>query len=129
MNLRSIFLSIFFLLPLHMFASLTGTYTAIGVGPSGQEYTAEVVIVKNDSIYTIYWVFEDLSIDVGTGVRQGDSIAFVFQENFSTPYGVQLYHIECHTLLGPWARFGATKEGFELIEKISDETVIPILVN
>lgn len=106
--------------PVCMFASITGSYEVVGVSPESLfEYNANLEIERNDSVYTAVWTFPDGSSDIGTGVRQDDGIAFVFNENNSSSFGVQLYEIRGDVLSGPWVRFGATESGYETAEKVS----------
>lgn len=125
MNLRSIFVSVFFLFPIYMFANITGTYEVVGFDPLTGDYTGTLVITKQDDIYTSFWDFSGGSTAVGTGVREGDDISFVFDEDGGASFGVQLYEINCHTLFGPWVRFEAVESGFETSTKISNHTNIP----
>lgn len=109
-------------LPASMFAHITGTYEVSGTDPStNQEYFGTVVIQKLDSVYTAHWSFTGGGFDTGTGVQKEDCIAFVFNENNSDSFGVQLYEIGEHSLKGPWARYGADQKGFEKLKRIDLE--------
>lgn len=110
----------FCLLPLSLFAYLSGTYEVDGIlAGTDQPYSGTVVIERQDDhIYTARWVFTDNSVDLGTGVRDGDALSFVFFEESTSDYGVQLYKIEGDVLKGPWVRYGATEKGFEKLKKI-----------
>lgn len=119
MRLRTIFSTILFLLPFYLSAHITGTYELNGFDPdTNQSYTGTVVIERQRAIYTATWTFDGGNTDIGTGVRKDDSISFVFLESNSNTAGVQLYEIDGHTLKGPWARFGATRRGFEKLKKV-----------
>lgn len=107
------------LAPVYMFAGIAGTYEVVGEGPDSLiEYNATLVIEKNDSVYTAVWTYPNGTSDIGTGVRKDDSIAFVFNENNSSSFGVQLYEIHGHVLTGPWVRYGATESGHETAERV-----------
>lgn len=115
----------FLLFPIYMFAHIPGTYQVSGFDPAtNQNYTGVLVITKEDSIYTANWTFTNTT-DTGTGVRNHDSLAFVFNENNSSSFGVQLYEIEDDTLRGPWVRFGATEKGFEKATKLFEASPQP----
>lgn len=120
MKLPSVILGLCISLPLYLAASISGIYEAEGHGPTNDPYTAIVHIDKvSDTVYNILWKFEDGSIDVGTGVRQSDSISFVFYETNRNSSGTQLYSIDSHhTLEGPWVRLGALNNGFEKLKKL-----------
>ena len=121
MNVRTLFLIIFFLFPVAIFAHITGAYKVSGVDPqTHQKYIGIVIITERDSVYTAQWTFAGGSTDVGTGVRKGKFLSFVFEEDGRNSFGTQLYKIDGHTLKGPWVRIGADKKGFEKIKKIYD---------
>lgn len=121
MNLRTFLASIFILFPVFMFAHVTGTYHVSGFDPvTNQNYTGTLVITKAGAIYTANWTYSGGNTDTGTGVREDDSIAFVFNEEGTTNYGVQLYEIHCDTLKGPWVRYQAETKGFESAVKVSN---------
>ena len=118
MKLRTIFAAVLFI-PVYMFASIAGTYEVAGVDPlSFSKYNATLVIEKNDSGYSAHWAFPDGSFDNGTGVRHDNSIAFVFNENNSSSFGVQLYEIHGDLLKGPWVRYQAAQSGYEIAQKM-----------
>jgi hypothetical protein len=119
MKLRAMFSIFFILSPLFMFAHITGTYQVFGFDFATQQpYTGTVVIQKQNATYTAIWTFDEGGTDVGTGVKHDDSIAFVFNENGSANYGVQLYEIDRHSLKGPWTRFGTDTIGIERIVRL-----------
>lgn len=126
MKLHTVFLTIFFLFPLYMFGSITGTYESIRIGPMNEIDTGVAYITKRDSIYSIIWTCKDGGSAVGTGVRNGDSISFVYKEDDSEFFGVQQYKIGKHTLTGPWVLFETTDAGFDFLKKISNDTSLPI---
>ena len=121
MSLRSILFTFLFILPVTMFAGISGTYKISGFDPkTNQKYTGTVVITRSGALYTGNWIFSDNSTDTATGVREDDFISFVFTEIGSNPviYGTQLYEIDGDTLKGPWVRANATRRGFEKIKKV-----------
>ena len=118
MKLRNALLSLLFILPVTMFASISGTYKVEGFDPSTQsKYTGTVVIQKRGQTYSAIWTFPSGNEDIATGVRKGDHISFVFQEHPTNDFGVQQYEIDGDILKGPWARFGINQKGFEKIQK------------
>lgn len=118
MKICPLILSISLILPVSIFAHITGTYKVSGFDPdTNGKYTGTLHITKNDSIYNLIWYFKD-STDYGTGVRKHDSLAVVFNEDNSNSYGTSLYEIEEDTLKGPWARYGASSKGYETAKKI-----------
>ncbi len=128
MKLRSILFSLFFALPVAIFAHVTGTYNVSGNDPVSGKYTGTLTIDQNGDIYSATWVFPNTSeVDTATGVRKGNTLAFVFSESglagglrVKTPgfFGVQEYEIQGDTLKGPWVLYQATQKGFEVAKKI-----------
>jgi hypothetical protein len=122
MNLRSTLLSLF-MFPVCVFAGVTGNYTVEGHDPANVEYTGTLAITKSGSVYTANWSFSDGHTEFGTGVRNNDSIAFVFSEaKPGAVSGVQLYAIRGDVLEGPWVDQGATEKGFERATKVHDHS-------
>lgn len=111
-------------LPVYMFAGIAGTYEVKGFSPNHVPYAGTVVIAKvSEGIYSATWTFDDQSIDLGTGVRKGSTLSFVFHETSTNTDGTQLYEFgPGKTLRGPWIRFGATEKGFEKLRKIHDSS-------
>jgi hypothetical protein len=77
--------SLLFLLPvISLQAGIAGTYEVKGKeANSKHHYTGMVTITKNPNgnqqpTYTALWTFDD-GQDIGTGIRDGDEIAFVFK--------------------------------------------------
>lgn len=120
MKLKNFLAFSFLALPIYAFAHFTGTYEVSGFNPfTNSHYTGQVVITKNDDhVYTATWTFDGGGSDVGTGVRKGDDLAFVFEEGSSGVFGVQLYDFDGHHAKGPWTFFGGTAEGHEKLKKI-----------
>lgn len=118
MSLRSVFLSTFFLIPLSIFAHITGLYEVSGFDPdTKQNYTGSLEITFEGEVYLAKWTFGS-TIDTGTGVKKGGSLSIVFNEGNSNSFGTQLYEIKSHSLKGPWARYGHESKGFEKAKKI-----------
>lgn len=128
MSLRAILLSTLFVLPVTLFAGITGTYKVSGVSPATHEkYKGTVVISQSGHVYNAIWTFSGGNTDTGTGVRKDNFISFVFVEGqpavstLAINSGVQIYEIEGKTLKGPWVRINGTRRGFEKITKIHSE--------
>lgn len=126
MSLRTSLLAILFALPMFAFAcaEIPGTYKVVGVDPVSGPYTATLVIQKEGSVFTAHWKFSETSSDEATGVRRGDCLSFVFNENGSSSFGTQLYKIKDETLQGPWVRFGATSKGVETAFRVGEDESI-----
>ncbi len=128
MKVRSILFSLFFALPVAIFAHVTGTYNVSGNDPLSGKYTGTLTIDQNGDIYNATWIFPNTSeVDTATGVRRGNTLALVFNEGglvaglmqkSGLSFGVQEYEIEDNTLKGPWVRYQATQKGFEIAKKI-----------
>lgn len=117
-NMRSILFTLFLFGPVALFCGIVGSYKVEGFDPqTNSKYTGTLVITKSGNVYSATWNFNG-NTDTATGVRRGDSVAFVFREGNSNSYGVQLYEIEENRLKGPWVRFGATSRGFERAKKV-----------
>ena len=111
--------------PIYAFANIAGTYEVKGFDPiTNSEYKGTLVIQKvNDDIFNAQWTFTTgpFAADVGTGVKKGQYLSFVFNEIGTSNVGTQLYKIERHNVLrGPWVALGATEEGFERAKKVSE---------
>lgn len=130
------FLLCFFIVPFFMFAhsqgdhhhkkSIVGTYDVAGFDPTVPEfYTGTAVISEEDGVYTIVWTYPHLNPYIGTGVRQNNEIAFVYNQVNTDFYGTQLYKIFDDTLKGPWIIFQDTLKGYERITKICDDNCFP----
>lgn len=118
-------LTLFLSIPLYICAGIVGTYEVKGFDPHNGNYTAILQIQKvNDSIFNALWTFTSgaTGIDIGTGVRQGKCLSFVFSESEtgSDSVGTQLYKIEHDVLKGPWTHLGGTLAGFEKAKKVRD---------
>lgn len=106
-----------FLLPMMIFAGISGTYDVTGFNfDSSFSYTAVLTIEKQGDIYTADWLFSDNSTSHGTGIRQEDSIAFIFNEGDLN--GVQLYAIDGCSLKGPWVFYDEEPKGYEVAKKV-----------
>lgn len=114
-------LSALFLIPLSLFASLTGTYEASGFDPSKGCYTGRVEIAETgDCVYSIHWDLDDGSVYDGTGVQQGKHLSFVYEGGMLV--GVQSYITCCvkgnYRLEGPFVSFGSADKGYEKLKQI-----------
>ena len=119
MKLCNSILFSFLLLPLTLFAGISGTYRVKGYDPQTQEeYTGMLVISKNGSVYSATWTYSDLTTDTGTGIIKDGVLSFVFQEGSTPSYGVLAYEIDGKKMSGRWARFGTTEKGKEKIKKV-----------
>lgn len=113
-------LIIFFIaLPLFISADIEGNYEVEGKDPVVGSYTGKAVIERKAvGIYTARWTFTDGTSAEGTGVKQMDTISFVFKES-SGDFGTQLYEIR-DNLEGKYIRFGASQNGWEKMLKIKN---------
>lgn len=119
----------FLLLPVCMFARVTGTYAVMGYDPIiGEEYTGTIVITKsvtpNGKVYTATWTYEDTCPYIGTGVCKDDAVSFVFTQQCPNAlgdpaeFGTQLYEVHKNGLKGPWILFGDTRVGYEKLIRV-----------
>ena len=101
--------------------SLTGTYGITGFDPSkGEPYQGKAKITGEGDVYQITWSFPlEKKVYIGTGIRQGDTVSFVYldQRAPNTP-GVLVYKIKDDTLSGKWVALGRTKKGSETLKKL-----------
>lgn len=109
------------MLPLSLFAGISGTYHVHGGNKSeGTTYTGTLIVEKVGAVYNASWSLSDGS-STGTGVRKGNNLAINFigvDANNNPISGVQLYKIKGNTLTeGPWTIFGTTTKGFEVAKK------------
>lgn len=102
--------------------SLTGTYGITGFDPNtGDSYQGSAKITGEGDVYQMTWtVPAKKKVYIGTGIRQGDTISFVYldQRAPESP-GVQVYKIEDDTLSGKWVGLGRTKKGSETLKKMN----------
>ncbi len=126
MNLKSLLASLL-LFPICLFAGISGNYTVSGFDPTlNANYTGTAVItsapatVGTGTVYTIVWTYTDFPTIIGTGVRKGCYLSFVYTEEVTgiTPFGTQLYKIDGNKLKGPWILFGDTRIGLETLKKV-----------
>lgn len=126
MKLRHLLCSICFL-PVSLFAGISGNYLVTGLDKTvepPQPYTGSAIISKQgsgkDAVYTIVWNYPNSDPFYGTGVREGDAVSFVYNEECTSYYGVQLYDIKNRgdVLDGKWVDFQASAGGFETLEKV-----------
>lgn len=118
MKLKGFLFGVFFLVPVLAFAGISGTYKVSGKGQDGA-YTGTIVIKRQGSIYNATWTNEDGSHEIGTGLRTGHILSFVFKQESSGQYGVQVYQILSNRCLkGPWAWHGANWKGIEKLTRI-----------
>lgn len=101
---------------------IEGYYETIGYDPFSEEYyTAHLEIEERDHVYFATWTYNDESTDEGTGIRVDDILSFGFQSTIDPTFaGVQVYHIKCGQLYGPWAFNGYDLVGEEVAKKIFD---------
>lgn len=98
---------------------IAGCYEALGYNPFSEEYySAHLELRQCDDVYFATWTFTDESTDVGTGIRVDDILSICFQDAENpTLSGVQVYHIRCGQLYGPWAINGYDLVGEEVARK------------
>lgn len=121
MKVTNVLLPLFFLLPIMMFGGITGRYKESGYSPTFGHYTGTAVIKKVGLSYTATWTYSDGSIDVGTGVRQGNYLSFVYSSiDLATPLlsATQIYKIKGDILEGYWIYQNSTQRGFDKLKKI-----------
>lgn len=121
MRARNLILAFFLFLPILAFSTIAGRYNSEITRGDGSKINATAEIIHSgSSVYQIVWTYDDHSTEVGTGVKKGDTISFVFQsgEPSNYLYGVTQYQIEGKTLKGPWVYFGLRNKGFEKLKKI-----------
>lgn len=122
MQFRHMILCAFLLFPTLAFSSITGKYKFKGTTPTGGEYKGTATIVQGKgNVYEARWLYPDGSFEVGTGVKKGDYISFVFASVIGTSfgtYGVIQYKINDHTLKGTYAIFAEPGTGHEIMKKI-----------
>ncbi|WP_068469244.1 hypothetical protein [Candidatus Protochlamydia phocaeensis] len=114
----------FFLFPyMCLQADLSGAYEVSGFDPFlGQRYTGVAILEKQEETYAIYWTFSDGTYNVGTGVRDGDQISFIFRGVEDPNYlGVQVYEFKRGRLKGPWTLLGSSVVGIEKLKKIETQ--------
>ena len=101
--------------------SLDGTYGITGFDPiTGRSYTGKAKITGQGDIYRITAnIPTEKKVHFGTGIRQGDTISFVFmdQRNQEAP-GVLIYSIDGDTLSGKWIQLGRNRKGSETLKKM-----------
>jgi hypothetical protein len=108
-----------------LFAGLSGEYRVKGFDPTAMPpapYTGTVSVTKVpgvNNLYNFIWSFDNTTVpDLGLGLKVGNQISIVFQNNPQTYSGVQVYTIKCNVLKGPWVYYGDTRVGTETIKKI-----------
>lgn len=101
--------------------SLDGTYGISGFNPNtGESYTGKAQITGQGDVYQMTWnIPTEKKVHIGTGIRQGDIISFVFmdQRNPEAP-GVLIYNIEDDTLSGKWIQLGRNRKGSETLRRM-----------
>jgi len=101
--------------------SLTGTYGITGYDPStGESYRGKAKITGEEDVYQITWSLPiEKKVYIGTGIRQGDTVSFVFldQRAPESP-GVLVYKIDDDTLSGKWVLLGRTRKGSETLKRL-----------
>lgn len=115
-----------FLIPCaSLLAGISGTYNIKGFDPNiPGNYTGTVEITSNkeSGVFHAVWTFNDVpDQDIGTGLKVGDELSFVF-ENPSTS-GVQVYKIHNNShLRGPWVNAGSDLVGREEITRVDNSS-------
>lgn len=98
--------------------AVEGTYNVSGQDPYEKApYTGTAVITKNKDVYQGQWSFDDGEKYVGTGLKSGDEVSFIFQKEDKTLSGVQIYKIDGATLSGSWVLLGKSLIGTEKMQK------------
>ena len=100
--------------------SLAGTYGITGFDPTTQEsYHGKAKITGEGDVYQITWSYPtEKKVYIGTGIRQGNSISFVFvDQRAPNAPGVQVYTIQDDTLAGKWVQLGRNKKGSETLKR------------
>lgn len=99
--------------------SLAGEYGISGYDPyTGKTYQGKAHLREKGNVYHVTWhTIPEGTVYVGTGIRQGNSISFVFS-NRSKPedIGVQLYTVQDDTLSGKWVLLGRDRKGSETLK-------------
>lgn len=101
--------------------SLAGTYGITGFDPNTQEsYHGKANITGEGDVYQITWNLPtEKKVYIGTGIRRGDTISFVFvDQRAPNAPGVLVYDIEDDTLSGKWVQLGRQKKGSETLKRI-----------
>lgn len=119
-----VYLAVSLMLPCtFLMGGVTGVYHTHGENSDQNRYTGTLTITKSGEVYTAEWNLSD-GFSRGTGVRQGDSLAFNFvgeNEAGEPIVGVQLYKISKGELEGPWSINGEGTVGYERDVKIIKE--------
>lgn len=98
--------------------AIEGAYTISGQDPYEKApYTGTAVITKEGDVYQGQWSFDDKEKYVGTGLKNGNEVSFIFQKDDKTLSGVQVYKIDGTTLSGPWVLLGKSLIGTEKMQK------------
>ena len=121
MKLRNIVVMAALCLPAIAFPGIAGKYKFKGVSGQGAPYHGLATIIKAKDAYEARWVYPDGTFEVGTAVRHGDTLSFVFTSvNNGTygDYGVISYTIEGKTFKGTYCYFASTSVGHEQMKKI-----------
>lgn len=101
--------------------SLAGTYGITGFDPNTQEsYHGKAKITGEDDVYQITWSLPtERKVYIGTGIRKGDSVSFVFvDQRMPNSPGVLVYDINDDTLSGKWVQLGRNKKGSETLKRL-----------
>jgi hypothetical protein len=103
---------------------LDGDYKVRGYDPYEKKEYEGFAHLKNvgNGIYEAYWeVGEPMEIYTGTGIRDGNSLIFVFKIKYDHggKVGIQNYTISNGKLTGYWIYHNKQARGKETLEKIN----------